>query len=378
MFNHVNEVRMKALSALWNSIQTWLLPELTEEIGELSGSLQQFVAVCEVAQLDRFMAVFRRQDMGRPPRDRLALLKGFVLKATLNLGTTRALIDYLRHCPQARRLCGYETVGQVPSEATFSRAFAQFALTRLPVQIHAAMVGTHYQGKLVGHLSRDSAAIAVPERSAVKAKAPAVPSAPEPPPKRPRGRPRKGEVRPPRPPRRLALQPGRTLAENLADLPVRCDRGAKRDSQGHLQCWRGYKVHVDVADGDVPISVVLSSASMHDSQAAIPLAQLSAQRVTSLYDLMDAAYDAAEIRQHSRSLGHVPLIDHNPKQGEKRPFAPAEAVRFHQRSSAERFVSHLDAHGRHTVRVRGHLKVLAHLMFGILVVTVEQMLTMLC
>ena len=28
---------------------------------------------------------------------------------------------------------------------------------------------------------------------------------------------------------------------------------------------------------------------------------------------MDAAYDAEQIREHSRSLGHVPLIDVNPR-----------------------------------------------------------------
>ena len=33
---------------------------------------------------------------------------------------------------------------------------------------------------------------------------------------------------------------------------------------------------------------------------------MSAQRVTNLYDLMDAAYCSAELREHSRSLGHVP------------------------------------------------------------------------
>ena len=61
------------------------------------------------------------------------------------------------------------------------------------------------------------------------------------------------------------------------------------------------------------ISCLLSSASLHDSQADIPLATLSAERTTNLYDLMDAAYDAEPIRQHSRSLGHVPLIDTNPR-----------------------------------------------------------------
>ena len=31
---------------------------------------------------------------------------------------------------------------------------------------------------------------------------------------------------------------------------------------------------------------------------------------------MDAAYDAEPIRQHSRSLGHVPLIDTTPRRNQ--------------------------------------------------------------
>ena len=34
-------------------------------------------------------------------------------------------------------------------------------------------------------------------------------------------------------------------------------------------------------------------------------------RVSYLYDLMDAAYDAAAIRDHSKILGHAPIIDRN-------------------------------------------------------------------
>ena len=96
-----------------------------------------------------------------------------------------------------------------------------------------------------------------------------------------------------------------------SDLPTDCDVGMKKDSKGYKSTWVGYKLHLDVADGQIPISCLLTSASLHDSQAAIPLATLSAERTTNLYDLMDAAYDAEPIRQHSRSLGHVPLIDTN-------------------------------------------------------------------
>jgi hypothetical protein len=38
----------------------------------------------------------------------------------------------------------------------------------------------------------------------------------------------------------------------------------------------------------MPIAAVLSLASMHDSLASIPLLLISAERVTNLYDLMDA------------------------------------------------------------------------------------------
>lgn len=117
---------------------------------------------------------------------------------------------------------------------------------------------------------------------------------------------------------------------------------------------------------------------MHDSQAAIPPAQMSAERVTSLYDLADAAYDAKEIRQMAERLGHVALIDHNPRRGEKRQFSPCEAVRYRRRSSAERVNSHLhDNHGGRHVRVRGAVKVAAHLSFGLLVIAAEQLLKLL-
>ena len=94
----------------------------------------------------------------------------------------------------------------------------------------------------------------------------------------------------------------------LGELPRHCSLGVKKSSKGHQQYWRGYKLHLDVADGQIPITCLLTAASLHDSQAAIPMATLTAQRVTSLYDLMDCAYDANEIHAHSSSLGHVPLI----------------------------------------------------------------------
>lgn len=76
----------------------------------------------------------------------------------------------------------------------------------------------------------------------------------------------------------------------LAEIPTACDRGTKCNAQGYKVSWNGYKLHIDTADCGVPVAALLSSASMHDSRAAIPLSLISAGRVTNLYDVMDAAY----------------------------------------------------------------------------------------
>lgn len=64
---------------------------------------------------------------------------------------------------------------------------------------------------------------------------------------------------------------------------------------------------------------------MHDSRAAVPLPHV-----------MDAAYSSKELHAHCRELEHIPLIDRNPRSGEKEHFEPADAVRYRERSVAER------------------------------------------
>ena len=134
---------------------------------------------------------------------------------------------------------------------------------------------------------------------------------------------------------------------------------------------------------------MLTAASVQDSQVAIPLATMTAARVTNLYDLMDSAYDVAEIKQHSRDLNHVPIIDINPRAtpGLKQELAQeakrqrrvghrrAEQVRYNKRSTAERVNGGLkDNHGGRTVRVRGPEKAMCHPMFGVLCFTALQLL----
>ena len=175
----------------------------------------------------------------------------------------------------------------------------------------------------------------------------------------------------------------------LEDLPKDCDVGVKTNSKGNKEKWIGYKLHIDVADGQIPISCILTSASLHDSQVALPLAEMTRQRVTNCYDLMDSAYDSIIIREHSESMGHKPIIDtynrgfskvKDEREAEYKRlklinFELPEQARYKNRTTVERVNSRLkDEFGGRTVRVRGNAKVMAHLMFGILALTADQLL----
>jgi Transposase DDE domain/Transposase domain (DUF772) len=367
------------LTSTWNHIQGFLLPMLREEVGPLTPQHERLVTVLDVGRIEAFVQMWPGLP-GRPPADRHALARAFVAKAVFNIPTTLALIGRLAADAALRRLCGWESRSAVPSESTFSRAFAEFAESSLPARVHEALIETTHKDRLVGHISRDATAIEAREKPA---KTPETPAAAP----RKRGRPKKGEAAAPKEPRRLERQAGMTLNEMLADLPTACTIGTKRNAKGHTTSWIGYKLHIDTGDGDIPISCLLTSASLHDSQAAIPLATITASRVTNLYDLMDSAYDAPEIREKSRTLGHVPIIDANPRRGGKTEAAaeaqarrtagyePAEEIRYNERSSAERVNGSLkDNYGGRTIRVRGHTKVFCHLMFGILALTAEQLM----
>lgn len=117
------------------------------------------------------------------------------------------------------------------------------------------------------------------------------------------------------------------MEELLEDLPKLCDTGVKRNAQGCQEKWAGYKLHIDAIYGGLPVSCRLTLAAVHDCQAALPLAQLTVGRVDNLYDLMDSAQDAAEIRACIERLGHVGVIDPNPRRdAEKKAELTREAL----------------------------------------------------
>lgn len=370
----------ETLSQAWLTVQGSLFPWLAEELGDLTKKQQELVTTLEILRIEEFI-YSSRGFPGRPPKDRSAIARAFVAKMIYNLPTTRALLDRLSTDQSLRRICGWERINDVPDESVFSRAFYEFSASQLPERVHAAFIEKNYANEIVGHNSRDSTAIEAREKPIKKEPVEKVAIK--------RGRPKKGEVRVKTLTRIEKQADGMSLPDMLKDLPTACDVGTKKNSKGYKISWVGYKLHIDVADGGIPISAVLTSASTHDSQVAIPLAKISRERVTNLYDVMDSAYDVPQIHAMSRELGHIPLIDVHPRRdqalknelaaekkrcrlvGHKMP----EAIRYNERSTVERVNARLkDEFGGRVVRVRGHAKVMCHLMFGILALTANQMI----
>ena len=357
---------MGQLSQVWDRIQGTLLPFLLEELDPITEKQEKLICILEMIRAEDFIKGPRLGARGRPPSDRQALVRAFVAKAYYNMTTTDELIERLNSSKNLRRICGWERRDEIPDESTFSRSFSEFSQVRLPEIIHENLVKVYQSERLVGHICRDSTEISAREKpvpkpvGAKKAKT---------------GRARKGEAIPRIGAVEAQLQ--MSLHEQLQSLPAVCDRGAKTNSKGNLHYWTGYKLHIDTADGEVPISCVLTSASVCDVRVALPLMAITAKRVTSLYDLMDKAYECRFIEEESIRLGHVPIIDHKRRPSEKTAVEmdPAKKQRYKIRTTVERVNSRLkdDFGGRH-VRVRGVQKVMAHLMFGILVLTADQLL----
>ncbi len=72
---------------------------------------------------------------------------------------TRALLERLDTDKNLRRICGWESKGFIPSESTFSRAFAEFADSGLPGKVHNALIKNTVGNEIVSHNSRDSTSI---------------------------------------------------------------------------------------------------------------------------------------------------------------------------------------------------------------------------
>lgn len=378
------------LSYNFHQIQRTFFPDLEVEAGPIPPKIIELGYILMTIRSNHLPEIFCFTEgawTGRPPKSRSAILNAFVAKAFLNLPDTKHLIERLHSDKHLRLTCGFQSRTDIPSESVFSRTFAEIAKRELPQKIHETLIRFVAKDRVALHLSRDSTTIETRERPAfIGMKAETSKS------KEKKNCPKKREHYHQKLPSLIQKQRNQSLEQLLQELPRECNVGSKKNSQGYVETWRGYKLHIDTVEGDLPVAALLTSASVHDSIVAIPLMRLSRQRVRACYQLMDAAYDAKDIREYIAGWGQKSLIDENPRRDrnkaaemrkenlaqQKIHFTMPQKIRFKSRTAAERVNARLkDEFGGCNIRVRGATKVMCHLMFGLLVLTVDQIHRML-
>lgn len=365
------------LSRYWCNVQD-LFPMLEERMGDLSPDHKKLAAILELIRIEEFIPSSRFND-GRPMKDRAIIARAFIAKIVFKINYTKQLVKQLKLDRQLKEICGFDPFRKIPSESTFSRAFNEFASTLLPEKVHQVLIKQIYEGQIACHVVKDSAPLEVREKHLKKESAAKLKS-------EKRKKRRQGELN-----RREKQLCEPSLTKMIEELPKACDKGMKKSAQGYTTIWKGYKLHAAVDDHCIPLAVIVTSASTNDCEVAIPLAIKSAQVVDNYYDLMDAAYDHPEIRQHSISLGHVPLIDkcpHNNAQKEEKEkekkrkkllnFSTAEDARYKMRLPKERFNAlYKDYNGGRSIFYRGYSKVNCHVMFGVLTLAASTIINLL-
>ncbi|OZA43982.1 MAG: hypothetical protein B7X80_08415, partial [Sulfurovum sp. 17-42-90] len=324
-----------------------------------------------------------------PPKDREEMARAFVAKQVYNFQTTRELIDRLKIDRTLRLLCGWRHHNKIPSESKFSRVFKEFSQQCIASKAHDIFIENYLSETLFFYSSIDSTAIELREKSVMYGK-----SKKEVKPKRRQGRPKKGEELPPAKPSILQQQEKMNNAKEMLSLiGTECNTSIKQNSKGNRHKWTGGKLHLSVVDGDIPITAIYSSASVHDSSLALPLIKLSSQKINYLYDLADAAYDTSIIRDYSEKQNHRPIIDINPKnskklkaqialaKSEKKILQPlgiyndSDDRHYNQRTSVERVNAYLkDSYGCSKIYYQGAQKVASVLAFAVLSVCITQSL----
>jgi hypothetical protein len=295
---------------------------------------------------------------GRPPYDNMSFFRAFYAQCYFAIPSVTLLIKTLKSDPNLRQLCGFK---KVPDNSTFSRWLSAFSCLDIPEQTLNTMVKKAYKDLPIIHVCRDSSAISARERVVKKVEGKVEKTA------RKRGRPPKGSPKAVKEPSELRKQYSKDATTILDNLNKGCSWGCKKNSEGNIFYWKGYKLHLDVSDIGFPLTAWVSGANVHDSQVAIPFEKLTGEKVKYFYSVMDSAYDAKWIHAYIKMCHRVPVIDTNTRRDKNRPpLDPAKQERYKIRTVVERAYSHLkDRLIPQSLYVKGHAKVSFILMLGV-------------
>ena len=358
------------IARYWSDFQAGLFPECLKPLEVKTEQHRKAILILDIIRVDDFFNDEPQQSRGRPKKERYKFARAFIIQKILSIPTVVMLLERLMVDIFLRRLCGWER-NRIPCAATFSNVFKEFAESGLAEKVNDKMMLEHIGDSLIMHVSRDSTDVVVHESCKKEESAPKKETEKT----RKRGRPKKGDEKP-KAIKTVEKQCTQTLDEIVKELPQKCNYGKKK-KHGTSYTWKGYKLHSDVSDEGFILSAILTSASVHDSQVAIPLEKMTFSKVNHCYSLMDKGYDCVTIRGFISSLGQAPYKTR--RNGIKPELEPIHEERLKNRSVVERSYSLLkDKYHLDKIKYKGISKVSSYAFFSILVCNAEHILRELC
>jgi len=191
--------------------------------------------------------------------------------------TIKDLVLDLKQNPILRYCCGFDILGKVPSESTFSRFLDKLTQTdELEKLFHQLVIQAKELNIIDGsHVSIDSTKLDSYEAAKPK--------------------------------------------KSINDDGTNPNWGMKRDTNGNNIRWFGWKLHILCdSKSELPLDILLTPASIYDGTVAIPLIKqfLNNYKDTfkPTYYAMDSGYDIESVYQDIiNDLKGTPIIAYNPR-----------------------------------------------------------------
>ncbi len=306
--------------------------------------LQFLQAVQGLLTPEEQQALSRNHTRGRLGYELKSILGIQLLKLVYRQPTMKETLLLLQENGNLKDMLALDAI---PSQATVSRLSSQVMAIVSPTALHERVISEYVQAtdRVIGHLCIDSTTIEAREkpihrtRKTEERKKPA---------KKP-GRKKNGSPEQQEYLKRKAQEEQERIAylhesweHTVSKLEMRCSLTAKQNSKGKRQWFIGYKAHLATDDFGVPMSYVVTGASVHDSKVAVPLMKMTRERSDFFYILLDKGYISPLINDYADHIERKVIIDRKAYQGVAPiPLEPAAAARYTARTTVERTNSEL-------------------------------------
>lgn len=225
---------------------------------------------------------FYENRKGRKPYSQETLLNCLIAMRAENIVGLTSLVNRLEHDPHFKYLVGFDIFDRVPSISTFSRFFSKITEAGILGKLFNDLVITADEMGII-----DTSTISI-DATKLEAYEKSIPQ------------------------------------KRIPKDGVSANWGKKKDTDGNTIKWFGYKLHAGYESRlGLAISLSLSPASLHDSQAAPHIIKDIDSKVKHKpeYWVMDAAYDSQVLYELIRYTYHAQAVTPLNDRGAKEPKA---------------------------------------------------------